>query len=333
MRPTVARPARLLPLLAVAAAAAAALLASRPAAADWYVACDLATGAVVLDEADAREGRERLAGPFPGKRTAETWVTESCPSLRCAKGKGCVAAAAEGGGGWVAGEVTSVTLSGGGTATSPPSRHAETPPPGPPSADLSPVVETAKAAAAACSFEAAKTAAEQIKLFDPADPWLVANLPKLERLAERQRTTEQTVWAANAALSSGDLKRARKLAATAADNAVACQSQAVAELVRGIDAAITAQKEARQAENRRAAAALLPGLVDLSRALSGAAAGSVPLPAGGGPAPAYGGVPAAALGTADPCAFKFVYESKWSVEPVCSCPGYRFDGRQFRCAR
>jgi len=386
-----------------------------------------------MGETGAAEGREVLAGPFPGERTARAWVEESCPSLRCARGRGCVASAAPtpsaagwlavcdpatgrigiardtvppgrvvltvtdgragphasesvarawvdyhcptwrcgergacaragaaappavpsaarpaappagAGGGWVAGEVTSVTLSGAEGAGSSPAAAPgpagpEGPagsagPAGPSNADLSPIVETAKAAAAGCSFEAAKMAAEQMKLFDPADPWLVANLPKLERLAERQRTTEQTVWAANAALSSGDLKRARSLAGTAADNAVSCQSQAVGELVRGIDAAIAAQRQARQAENRRAAAALLPGLIDLSRALSGAAAGPAPARGGGVSPPSYGGVPAPALGVADPCAFQFVYKSKWSVEPVCTCPGYRFDARQFKCVR
>ncbi|MDX9735280.1 MAG: hypothetical protein RBU36_14215 [Thermoanaerobaculia bacterium] len=409
----------------LAAVAATALLWSRPAAAEWYVVCDVATGAVVMGDTGAAEGREVLAGPFPGERTARAWVEESCPSLRCARGRGCVASAAptpsaadwlavcdpatgrvgiardvvppgrvalsvaDGGpgthasesiarswvdfhcptwrcgdrgacaragaaappaappagtgGGWVAGEVTSVTLSGAegagpSTVAAPGPGGPEGPagsagPAGPSPADLSPIVETAKAAAAGCSFEAAKMAAEQMKLFDPEDPWLVANLPKLERLAERQRTTEQTVWAANSALSSGDLKRARKLAGTAADNAVSCQSQAVGELVRGIDAAIAAQRQARQAENRRAAAALLPSLVDLSRALSGAAAGPAPARGAGVPPPAYGGIPAPALGVADPCVFQFVYKSKWSVEPVCTCPGYRFDARQFKCVR
>lgn len=398
----------------VSLALAAVFLAPLPAAAEWFVVCDVATGAVVLDETGAREGRELLAGPFPGKRTAETWVAESCPALRCQKGRGCAEAApapvaerwfvacdpatgrvevargavpagrlalsspaaaagphasessaravvdyhcptwrctargacasaspaaprAGQGDGWVAGEVTSVTLGPAEGAAAPPSAASGPAGPegsdGPGSADLRPIVETAKAAAAGCSFEAAKMAAEQMKLFDPADPWLVANLPKLERLAERQRTTEQTVWAANSALSSGDLKRARKLAGTAADNAVSCQSQAVGELVRGIDAAIAAQQRARQAENRRAAAALLPGLIDLSRALSGGAAGPAPARGGGVPPPAYGGVPAPALGVADPCAFQFVYKSKWSVEPVCTCPGYRFDARSFKCVR
>lgn len=427
MRRSPTRRAR--PGFLLASVAATALLREGPAAAEWYVACDVATGAVVMGETGAAEGREVLAGPFPGERTARAWVEESCPSLRCARGRGCVASAAptptaagwlavcdpvtgrvgiardavppgrlalsiaDGGtgphasesiarswvdyhcptwrcsdrgacaragaaappaarpaappagtgGGWVAGEVTSVTLSGAeGAGSSPVAARGpagpEGPagsagPAGPPSADLSPIVETAKAAAAGCSFEAAKMAAEQMKLFDPADPWLVANLPKLERLAERQRTTEQTVWAASSALSSGDLKRARTLARTAADNAVSCQSQAVGELVRGIDAAIAAQQQARQAENRRAAAALLPGLIDLSRALSGAAAGPAPARGGGVPPPSYGGVPAAALGVADPCAFQFVYKSKWSVEPVCTCAGYRFDARQFKCVR
>lgn len=295
----------------------------------------MATGAVVLDETGAREGRELLAGPLPGPRSAETWVAESCPSLRCAKGKGCVAAAVERSGGWVAGEVTSVTLSGGGGvgAASPAGGGAPAGSAAPGSGELAPFVETAKAAAASCAFESALTVAEQMTRFDPNDPWLVANLPKLKRLAERQRTTEATVWQASAALSSGDLKRARKLAGTAADNAVSCQSQAVGELVRGIDAAIAAEREARSADRRRAAAALLPGLVDLSRALSGAAAGPAPVPGVAVPPPSFGAGARGAAGAPDPCAFKYAYKTAFSVEPICTCPGYRFDARQLRCVR
>jgi hypothetical protein len=412
MRPAAAPPAPRLARLAVVLAAAA-FLVPLPAAAEWFVVCDVATGAVVLDETGAREGRELLAGPFPGKRTAETWVAESCPALRCQQGRGCAEAVpapvAEGwfaacdpatgrvevargavpagrlalsspaaaagphasessaravvdyhcptwrctargacasaspaapragqGGGWVAGEVTSVTLGpaeGAGAYPSAPAGPAGPEgPDGPGSADLRPIVETAKAAAAGCSFEAALMAAEQMKLFDPQDPWLVANLPKLRLLAERQRTTEATVWQASSALSAGDLKRARKLAGTAADNAVSCQSQAVAELVRGIDAAIASDRAARNAANRRAAAALLPGLVDLSRTLSGGGAGKPPTRPGSVPPPSVSR-PAASVAGPDPCAFRFAYKSKWSVEPVCSCPGYRFDARQFKCVR
>ncbi len=334
MRPPAAWPVRRREWFAVAAAAAT-LLVPRPAAAEWFVLCDVATGAVVLDETGAREGRERLAGPFPGPRSAETWVAESCPSLRCAKGRGCVAAAAEGGSGWVAGEVTSVTLSGGETGASPRSEGvgATARPAASGASDLAPFVETAKAAAAGCSFESALMVAEQMTRFDPNDPWLVANLPKLKRLAERQRTTEATVWQASSALSSGDLKRARKLAGTAADNAVSCQSQAVGELVRGIDAAIAADREARNADNRRAAAALLPGLVDLSRALSGAAAAPPSARGGAVPPSSFGGGTRGAAGAPDPCAFKYAYKTAFSVEPICTCSGYRFDARQFRCVR
>jgi hypothetical protein len=231
--------------------------------------------------------------------------------------------------------VTSVTLSGGETGASPRPEGggATARPAASGTSDLAPFVETAKAAAAGCSFESALMVAEQMTRFDPDDPWLVANLPKLKHLAERQRTTEATVWQAGAALSSGDLKRARKLAGTAADNAVSCQSQAVGELVRGIDAAIAADREARRADSRRAAAALLPGLVDLSRALSGAAGGPAAAPRGGAPVPSFGGGARGAPGGPDPCAFKYAYKTAFSVEPICTCPGYRFDAKQFRCAR
>jgi hypothetical protein len=392
---------------------ALACAAAPRAAAEWFVVCDVATGAVVLGESGAGQGREVLAGPFPGERTARIWVEESCPGLRCARGRGCVAVAAptptpspagwiavcdpatgriavaretipsgkvvlrvpgggsashasepvarawvdyhcpswrcgsrgdcatagaiappaSPGGGWVAGEVTSVMLGPAeAAAASPAGAAGPAGPDGPAPADLGPLIATAKAAAAGCSFEAALRAAEQMARFDPEDPWLVANLPKLRLLAERQRTTEATVWQASSALSAGDLKRARKLAGTAANNAVSCQYQAVAELVRGIDAAIASDRAARDAANRRAAAALLPGLVDLSRTLSGGAAGKPATRPGSVPPPSVSR-PAASVAGPDPCAFKYTYESAWSVEPICSCPGYRFDARQFKCVR
>ena len=390
-------------------------LANR-AAADWFVVCDPASGSVTVEQSVG--GREALAGPFPGERTANVWIDESCPGRRCAAGRGCVAAGEEtrsadgwlavcnlargtvglvrdkipsgfvalkvtgeeakphaetaaayawvvracptwrcdergscagssagskpaaAGGGWAAGELTSVTLSGPDGAGAAPVASRSDPGPadpggpgGPAPADLSPLIETAKAAAGACSFQASLMAAEQMTRFDPNDPWLAANLSNLRRLAERQRITEATVWEASSALSSGDLKRARKLAVTAANNAVSCQSSAVSELVRGIDAAIASDRQARAADRGRAVAALLPDLFDLARAVSATAAGTPVSAMGGAPPPPSGAAARVPAAGPDPCAFKYTYKNVWNVEPTCTCPGYRFEARQFRCVR
>lgn len=406
----------------VCRAVAALLIPASPAVAEWFVVCDPASGSVTVEQSVG--AREALAGPFPGERTANVWIDESCPARRCAAGRGCVAAGEEvrsvggwlavcnlgrgsvglvrdkipsgfvalkvsgeeakphaetaaasawvdracptwrcdergscagssagtkpaggskpaaAGGGWAAGELTSVNLSGPDSAGEAPVASRSDPGPadpgdpgGPAPADLSPLIETAKAAAGACSFQASLMTAEQMTRFDPNDPWLVANLPNLRRLAERQRITEATVWEASSALSSGDLKRARKLAVTAANNAVSCQSGAVSELVRGIDAAIASDRQARAADRGRVVSALLPDLFDLARAVSGAAAGTPVSAMGGAPLPPSGAASRVPAAGPDPCAFKYTYKNVWNFEPTCTCPGYRFEARQFRCVR
>jgi len=205
-------------------------------------------------------------------------------------------------------------------------------PTGPGEADLSPLIATATGAAGACNYPAALASAEQMANFDPEHPWYVANHAKLQGLAQRQRQTEQLVWQASSALSAEELKRARELAAQAAGSAVSCQTRAVSDLLAGIETAILQQKRARSAANRAAAAALLPGLIDLSRAISGAQAGGSPgVPMA--PAPAGIGSGAGSVAAPDPCSYKYRYPSKWSVEPICICSGYAFDALSLRCER
>jgi hypothetical protein len=195
------------------------------------------------------------------------------------------------------------------------------------------LVNTTKAAARGCSYSAALSSIDHMANFDPDHPFYVANRDKLNGLAKRQRQTEQTVWRASSLLSSGDLKGARKVARLAADTAVSCQNQAVSVLLDGIDRAIKQKREAQQQANRQNAAALLPGLVDLSRALSGGAAG---------PAPNAGALAASTAAAfnielpanaADPCAFNYEYKTKWDPQPVCTCIGYTFDPSRFRCVQ
>jgi hypothetical protein len=195
------------------------------------------------------------------------------------------------------------------------------------------LINNTKAAAEGCNYAAALSSIDHMTNFDPKHPFYVANRDRLRRLARRQRQTERTVWQASSLLSGGDLKGARDVARTAADTAVSCQNQAVAVLLDGIDIAIKQEREARQQANRKAAAALLPSLVDLSRALSGGA--TEPTDDSNALAQSAAATFGLQLPTAaaDPCAFKYEYRNKWNTEPVCTCDGYVFDTRTFRCVR
>jgi len=328
-------------------AVAAALLCGGVAgeAASWHVVCDTRSNTVVVTER-VDEGVQRvMMGPLPSRRTAEIWLSESCPGRYCDDWGQCAEAPAAPdargtGGGWVAGEVTSVTLSAPTgvepAPTGPTNRVGPVGAAGPGAADLSSLTNNARAAVEACNFHAALMTADHMTNFDPEHPWLAANHQRLRDLALRQRATEDAVWQASSYLSSGDYKRARKLASAAADQAVSCQSRAVSELLRGIDAAIEHNRQMRAADNRRAAAAMLPGLIDLANAVSAHHYGSAPSTSG----TSYGGSTAPnwsastpAVNAPDSCAFKYEYRNVWNVEPVCTCPGYRFDASQHRCVK
>lgn len=332
------------PALAVATAV---LVASASAGAEeWFVVCDTATNAVVVTLQADGPGQLTMMGPLPSRRPADMWVGESCPGRYCDDWGQCaepppppMAAS----GGWLAGEVTSETLSGpagGGSTPSgtsgPTGPAGPTGPRGPGGSGLAPLIDNAKAAVEACNFHAALMTAEHMLNFDPDHPWLAANHQRLRDLALRQRATEDAVWQASSYLSSGDLKRARKIASAAADTAVSCQSRAVSDLVRGIDAAIEHERQMRSANNRAAMAALLPTLVDMANTLSGQYHGTAPPSSSGsyGGLSSFGYTPSSpSASPPDPCAFKYEYRSAWSVEPVCTCPGYRWQGAQHRCAR
>ena len=151
-----------------------------------------------------------------------------------------------------------------------------------------------------------------------------------QRLAARQRSTEAAVWQSSVALQSGDLKRARRLAESASSTAVTCQNQAVSALLKGIDSAIELRRRERRAKSRQAAAALLPSLIGLSRAISGQQGTSASTIGIHSASPATNTLPTAVV---DPCAFKYEYRNKWTFEPVCTCPGYAFNVRTFRCTK
>ncbi len=244
---------------------------------------------------------------------------------------------AQSGGGWVAGSVTTESrTTGEGVSVARPAA-----PPtsvvGPQRArlDLTPLVSAAAAAVAGCSFPTALANADQMALIEPDNPWLAANRDRLRQLAVRQTSTEQAVWRASAALQNGDLKGARVATMAAADTAVSCQSQAVSTLLMRIDETIAHNKAAKDQERRRAAGQLLAGLITLQQAVAAHEyGGSASTPATGGGASGLGSVPSLGLGMpsgTDPCAFKYEYRNKWNTEPACTCPGYVFDPRQFRC--
>lgn len=329
------RPA--LALLALVAAAA-------PAAGSWRVRCDAASGEVTAVEGPAASGEILLADGFPGPSTARAWIEENCPSTRCtAQGEcatspeparagasetaGAPEGAAPAGGGWEAGEV--VDLAGGRAAPS----RSSSPPPGPlppAAADLSVLVSTARAAADACRYDAAQAVAAQMAEFDPAHPFLAANGEKLRELVARQKRTESAVWRAAQLLEQQDFEKARGVAREAAASSLGCQTVAVSQLASGIEQADARLRAERSIENRRAAAALLVPLIALANTLqsegTAVAPGGVPaLPAAAGAAASGGAAPA------HRCAFDYAYPSKWSVEPICRCAGWRFEARQFRC--
>ncbi|MCP4897215.1 MAG: hypothetical protein GY906_09625 [bacterium] len=313
------------------------------AAAEWYVVCDVESHKVIVTENVDEQNHRIMKGPLPGTRTAEVWLEGKCPDRYCDGWGQCAEEPSPTGdssatGGWVAGEVTSVTLSDSEVKPLvPPTAVGPTGPggpSGPSSADLSPLIDNARAAVEACSFPAALMTAEHMMNFDPEHPWLAANLNRLRDLSLRQRSAEDAVWQASSALSSGDLKRARSLARGAADRAVSCQSRAVSDLLNGIDAAIEHKRQLRAANNSRAMSALLPDLINMANTLSGQYHGTA---SSTNSAPVYGGTNTPSWSTSsnmpDPCAFKYEYRNVWNVEPVCTCPGYRWEAKQHRCVR
>ena len=240
------------------------------------------------------------------------------------------------GGGWVAGSVSteSGTAGGGGSTTAtvvPPTGVV-----GPQSArpDVTPLASAAAAAVAGCSFPTALANAEQMALIEPGNLWLTANFDRLQQLATRQKTTEQAVWRASSALQNGDLKSARNATMAAADTAVSCQSQAVSILLTRIDETIAHRKTEKGQARQRAAGQLLAGLLVLNQAVSAKYGGSGTTSSGGIGTSTGTSIPPLGLGAppgTDPCAFKYEYRNKWNTEPFCTCPGYSFDARQFRC--
>ncbi len=345
---------RLLPLILVSILAASSLFANQV-----HVLCESATGRVVVLEQFDVNRHTILTGPLPGPRTATVWIEENCPAQSCDVSGRCSISKADAGpvqkqqsadahNGWVVGELTSEKVGDSPSNSSSKSANAQTfapgagsvgpagsiPPGGPagPDAgggDLSPLINTATQAAEACSFQAALASADHLRNFDPEHPWLVANHDNLRGLANRQRTTEQTVWQASSALSAGKLKNAKKLAETAADYAVSCQNEAVSQLVKGIDLAILQRKQERNAATSRAMSALLPSLIDLSNVISGGQ------PRFNAPVGTTGSAAAVAAVTnaisGDRCAFQFEYRDVSSQLPTCTCAGYHFELTKFRC--
>ncbi len=304
--------------------------------AEVFALCDVTTGKVMIRDTWDEATQKILGGPFPGRRTAALWVMESCPSEECNAQGRCMEGQDEtigngDGDGWVVGKLSSVTL--GKTPPRPQSAAVAGPTRGrrtdigPGAADLSPLINTAAAAAKACNYRAALASADHMTNFDPEHPWLVANHDKIRRLDRRQQATVQAVWEASSALSAGQLERARDLAAMAADSSVSCQAPAVSTLLDGIETAMRQQREAKNMARSRAAAALLPGLVDLARVIGG---GQPNLTA---PTTDQGVQVVSTLipGGADPCGFSLEYRDLTSLEPVCTCPGYFFDLGSFRC--
>jgi hypothetical protein len=90
-----------------------------------------------------------------------------------------------------------------------------------------------------------------------------------------------------------------------------------------------AQRTAKDAARRRAAGALLPGLIQLAGVIGGGSPPDAVANAVIALVPASSGLPVAGL--VDPCAFRLDYETTESVVPICQCQGFTFDVSRFRC--
>lgn len=293
------------------------------------------SGGAVSSPASTAAGAH-LTTPGSGGAATGGWVAGRVQTSSAgARSKSSVEA--QSGGGWVAGSVTteSRTTGEGGSAARPGAPPTSVVGPQRARLDLTPLVSAAAAAVSGCSFPTALANADQMALIEPDNPWLAANHNRLRQLSVRQKSTEQTVWRASAALQNGDLKGARAATMAAADTAVSCQSQAVSTLLMRIDETIAHNKAAKDQERRRAAGQLLAGLITLQQAVAAHEyGGSASTPAVGPGATGGSSVPPLGLGMpsgTDPCAFKYEYRNKWNTEPACTCPGYVFDPRQFRC--
>ena len=315
----------------------------------WLPVCDPTTGEIDLVKPPLSPGARVLVvegaaqSLHDDEAEGRVWISRVCPTWRCDAQGRCLHSTAEQaardgsqpGGGWVAGELSSVSLSDGGS--SPPT--AQTPSvvgvPARPSdlgsPDLGPLINNAGAAVDACNYRAALASADHMLNFDPSHPWLAANHDRLRTLARRQQTTEQILVQASSELSANNLKKARKLASTAADTALSCQSEVVGGLIRGIDTAIAQRQALRQAKRTQAVAAMLPGLISLSRVVSGAASAGVSPDANALVAATAETLGLSLPGGVDPCAFRYEYRDVSHVQPACTCTGYVFDTRQFRC--
>jgi hypothetical protein len=311
----------------------------------WIAVCAPSTGTIEVVQGDPPAGWVALTASgggrptHPDRATADTWARTVCPTWRCDALGRCATGSAyvtppPPRGRWIASPLVSTRLgdaAAGGTHPVGRSPSQPTTALAPRAANLDPLIKTATNAVKNCSYRAALAAADHMTNFDDNHPWLVANHGTLRELAFRQRATESMAVKAGSALKNGDLKQARELAERAADSAVGCQTLLVSQLLQGIDAAIVQDKARRNAANRRAAAAMLPGLINLANVISGVEAGTVEWTPETASSVATSFMPGGT--SVDLCAFQLQYSDPNSVVPTCTCAGYRYDAASFRCVR
>jgi hypothetical protein len=139
---------------------------------------------------------------------------------------------------------------------------------------------------ARCDFVSALAFARRAQALDPGHPWLAANLPRIERLAEQQRLTNQNLMRARSLSSSGDLDGARGALRAAAALAPGCMSDPIARVDSQIATAIADRRQ-------RGREAFAQGLATLIEGIGTAVAAASPESA-----PAF--VPRSPTGTATP---------------------------------
>jgi len=205
----------------------------------------------------------------------------------------------------------------------------------PPGFDASPLIQAAKAEAAACRYPAALSYADQLSRAAPGHAWLAANHTKLRDLAGRQSEAVGMMKDGQAALGRKDFSGAWQATQRAAQRAPSCMRDLIEGFGDAVKRAANDDRKDRAGErqaSRDAAAAMLPALIDIlnktieAKNDSGSSQSGGSANSGGSRGSGDSGSTA---DRSDPCASKATYLNKWNPEPRCDCSGYEWNG--YKC--
>ena len=138
---------------------------------------------------------------------------------------------------WTDAVVVSTTTAGPTTSTDPPAVAPE--PTANPAPSVVGILTDATNAARSCRYVAALALARRAQAVAPGHPWLAANLPRLERLADRQRRATALLAEAERLLRAGRPRDSREKSLAAADVAPSCLSPQIADVINRTDAVLS----------------------------------------------------------------------------------------------